>query len=62
MPMPNEERSEIPAVADFEWAMERLRHAIEMFQPPSNLGIRVKRDLDYKLIPPPRSNPSTRPT
>ncbi len=52
MPRPPAERSSIPAEADFDWAMERLRHAIEMFQPPSNLGIHVTRDLDYELIPP----------
>ncbi len=52
MPRPPVERSSIPAEADFEWAMERLQHAIEMFQPPSNLGIRVIRNLDYQLTPP----------
>ncbi|WP_146448280.1 hypothetical protein [Bythopirellula polymerisocia] len=56
MPRPPVERSDIPAEADFEWAMERLRHAIEMFLPPSSLGIRVKREMDYELNPPDKDN------
>ncbi|WP_148076026.1 hypothetical protein [Bythopirellula goksoeyrii] len=52
MPRPPAERFSNPAEADFDWAMDRLNHAIEMFHPPSSLGIRVTRDMDYELFPP----------
>lgn len=41
-----------PAKADFDWAMERLRRAIETFTPPAGLGLRVKRKLSFELFPP----------
>ena len=56
MPRPPVKRSDNPAEASFEWAMERLQHAIEMSEPPSSLGIRSKRDIDSKLIPPNKEN------
>lgn len=52
MPMPPPRESTNPAEDDFAWAMERLEHALTMFQPPSSLGLSVKRGLDYKLILP----------
>lgn len=52
MPVPPPRESTNPAEDDFYWAMERMEHAIERFQPPSSLGLRVKRQLSYELIPP----------
>lgn len=58
MPVPPPRESTNPAEDDFVWAMERMEHALTMFQPPSNLGLSVKRDLDYKLIPPTAAQPN----
>jgi hypothetical protein len=52
MPMPPPRESTNPAEDDFAWAMERMEHAIERFQPTSSLGLRVRRKFDYELIPP----------
>ncbi len=38
--------------AEFDWAMERLQRALDRFQPAAHLGLRIKRDLSYQLIPP----------
>lgn len=56
MPMPPPRESANPAEDDFAWAMERMEHAIERFQPTST-GLRVKREFSYKLIPPSDSEP-----
>ncbi len=58
MPVPPPRESTNPAEDDFVWAMERMEHALSMFQPPSNLGLSVKRNFDYKLIPPSDSQPN----
>jgi len=44
-----------PVKADFDWAMERLRRAIETFTPPAGLGLRVKRKLSFEFFPPSES-------
>jgi hypothetical protein len=41
-----------PVKADFDWAMERLRRAIETFTPPAGLGLRVQRKLSFEFLPP----------
>ncbi len=41
-----------PEVQQFQWAMERLEHAFEMFRPPSTSGIRVDREIEYEIFPP----------
>ena len=56
MPRPPVEKFSNRAEGDFNWAMERLKHAIEMIDPPRNMGIRVKRDMDYELFPPTKEN------
>jgi hypothetical protein len=38
--------------------MERMEHALTMFQPPSGMGLSVKRDLDYKLLMPTDEQPN----
>lgn len=58
MPVPPPRESINPAVDDFDWAMERLKRAFELFQPPTSLGLSVKRDLEYKLIEPSDSQPN----
>jgi len=40
------------AEEDFQWAMERLNRAVKEFQPPSTLGIFVKREMNYEMFPP----------
>lgn len=45
------------AEVDFEWAMERLRRAVENFTPSGDLNLRVKRKFSYKLLPPSESQP-----
>jgi len=45
-------QSDDRAKADFDWAMERLRRAIETFTPSGNLGLSIKRELSYEFIPP----------
>ena len=52
MPMPPPRESTNPAEDSFYWAMERMEHAIERFRPSSSLGLRVKRELSYEIIPP----------
>ncbi len=52
MPMPPPRESTNPAEDDFYWAMERMEHAMERFQPSSSLGLRIKRELNYQLFPP----------
>lgn len=52
MPQPPLTESKNPAEKSFNWAMERLEHALEKFRSASSLGLSVKRDLDYQLIPP----------
>jgi hypothetical protein len=54
MPMPPPRESTNPAEDDFFWAMERMKHAMEMFRPSSS-QLRVKRELNYQLIPPSKS-------
>ncbi len=44
-----------PVKADFDWAMERLRRAIETFTPPAGLGLRVQRKLSFEFFPPDES-------
>lgn len=34
-----------------EWAMERLERALEEFQPPQSVGLRMKRSMAYEFIP-----------
>ncbi|NOY29617.1 MAG: hypothetical protein GXP28_05405 [Planctomycetes bacterium] len=55
-------QSDDRAKADFDWAMERLRRAIETFTPSGNLGLSIKRELSYEFIPPnsPQSNCTAR--
>ncbi len=39
--------------AEFEWVIRRLKRALDTFNPSSGaLGLRAKRELDYKLILP----------
>jgi hypothetical protein len=52
MPTPPPKAFGSSAEEDFNWAMERMKHAIERFRPASSLGLSVKRDLDYELFPP----------
>jgi hypothetical protein len=52
MPVPPPRESTNPAEDDFVWIIERMEHALKMFQPPSNLGLSIKQDLQYKVIPP----------
>ena len=35
-----------------------MEHAIEMFQPPSSLGLRVKHTVQHKLFPPKEGKPN----
>jgi hypothetical protein len=58
MPMPPQRKSTNPAEDSFHWAMERMEHAIEMFQPPSSLGLRVKHSVRHKLFPPKEGKPN----
>lgn len=41
----------------FDWAMERLRRALETFNPSPTLGLRVKRELSFELLPPTADQP-----
>jgi hypothetical protein len=52
MPVPPPKAFGSSAEEDFNWAMERMEHAMELFRPSSSLGLSVKRELDYDLIPP----------
>jgi len=45
------------AKEDFDWAMMRLRRAIETFTPPASLGLKMTRKLSYELIPPDATRP-----
>lgn len=58
MPAPPPRESTNPAEDDFVWIIERMEHALKMFQPPSNLGLTIKRDLKYKVIPPSDQQPN----
>jgi hypothetical protein len=58
MPMPPQRKSTNPAEDSFHWAMERMEHAIEMFQPPSSLGLHVKHSVEHKLFPPKTGKPN----
>jgi len=51
------QRQDETAKADFDWAMARLRRAVETFTPSANIGLRMKRELSYELIPPDASQP-----
>jgi hypothetical protein len=51
-------KSKSNAEIDFEWAMQRLRRAVEDFTPRASLGLRVKRELSYELLPPDASQPN----
>lgn len=57
MPAPPPKVFGSSAEEDFDWAMERMKHAMEMFRPSSSLGLSVKRELDYELIPPSEKQP-----
>jgi len=46
-----------PIKEDFDWAMVRLRRAIETFTPSANLGLSIKRKFSYELIPPDSTQP-----
>jgi len=43
--------------ADFDWAMLRLRRAIETFAPSTSSGLSIKRELSYEFFPPDASQP-----
>jgi hypothetical protein len=58
MPKPPQRQSTNPAEDSFHWAMERMEHAIEMFQPPSSLGLQVKHSVEHKLFPPKEGKPN----
>jgi hypothetical protein len=57
MPAPPPKAFGSSAEEDFDWAMERMKHAIERFRPASSLGLSVKRELDYELILPSDEKP-----
>lgn len=52
MPVPPPKVFGSSAEEDFDWAMVRMKHAIEMFRPSSSDGLSMKRELDYELVPP----------
>ena len=58
MPMPPPRKSTNAQEDSFYWAMERMEHAIEMFRPPSSLGLRVSHDVKYELFPPKEGKPN----
>lgn len=58
MPAPPPRESTNPAEDDFAWIIERMQHALKMFQPPSNLGLSIKQDLQHKVIPPSDKQPN----
>lgn len=57
MPVPPARESTNPAEDDLTWIIERMEHALRMFQPPSNMGLSIKRDIAYKVIPPSDKQP-----
>jgi hypothetical protein len=58
MPQPPPRQSTNPAEDSFHWAMERMNHAMEMFTPPSGLGLHVKRTITHKITPPQDGQPN----
>lgn len=58
MPQPPPRQSTNPAEDSFHWAMERMNHAMEMFTPPSGLGLHVKRTITHKIAPPEDGRPN----
>jgi hypothetical protein len=52
MPAPPRKVFSSTAEEDFDWAMVRMKHAIDMFRPSASGGLSMKRELDYELIPP----------
>lgn len=58
MPMPPRRASTNPAEDSFHWAMERMEHAIEVFRPPSTLGLSVRHSVQHKLFPPKDGQPN----
>jgi hypothetical protein len=52
MPAPPPKVFGSSAEEDFDWAMVRMKHAIERFRPSSGAGISTNRELDYELMPP----------
>jgi hypothetical protein len=58
MPQPPPRESTNPAEDSFHWAMERMNHAMEMFRPPSSLGLYVRRTITHKVTPPGNGQPN----
>lgn len=56
MPVPPPKVFGSTAEEDFDWVMERMKHAMERFQPDSSSGLSMKRELDYELFPPSEKN------
>lgn len=52
MPQPPARQSTNPAEDSFYWAMERMDRGMELFRPPSGLGLHVKRKVSHKVLPP----------
>ena len=46
-----------PAETDFDWAMQRLRRAIESFSSSGDPSLRIKRKFSYELLPPSKQQP-----
>jgi hypothetical protein len=57
MPAPPPKVFGSSAEEDFDWAMVRMKHAIEMFRPSSSADLSMKRELDYELMPPSEAEP-----
>jgi hypothetical protein len=58
MPQPPPRQPTNPAEDSFHWAMERMNHAMEMFRPPSSLGLHVRRTITHKVTPPGEGRPN----
>jgi hypothetical protein len=56
MPAPPPKAFGSSAEEDFDWAMERMKHAMGLFRPARSLGLSVKRELDYEVFPPSEKN------
>jgi hypothetical protein len=58
MPQPPPRQSTNPAEDSFYWAIDRMNHAMEMFRPPSSLGLYVRRTITHKVTPPGDGRPN----